>query len=112
MTVRIETTGAVRVITIDRPEVRNAVDRPTADGLADVFRAFEADAGASVAVLTGAGGHFCAGADLKGVSDGRGNRVVDDMSVDGPMGPSRLVFTKPVIAAVEGSRSPAASNWR
>ena len=101
-TVRTDTDGPVRIITIDRPEVRNAVDRPTADALAEAFRAFEADHEALVAVLTGAGGTFCAGADLKGVSDGRGNRVVDDMSVDGPMGPSRMSFTKPVIAAVEG----------
>lgn len=102
MTVRTATDGAVRIITIDRADVRNAVDRPTADALANAFREFEADDDMSVAVLTGAGGYFCAGADLKGVSDGRGNRVTDDMSVDGPMGPSRMVFTKPVIAAVEG----------
>ncbi|MEO6569957.1 MAG: crotonase/enoyl-CoA hydratase family protein [Ilumatobacteraceae bacterium] len=101
-TVRYETDGAVCVITIDRPEVRNAVDRPTADLLADSFRRFEADDGLAVAVLTGAGGTFCAGADLRGVSEGRGNRVVDDMAVDGPMGPSRMSFTKPVVAAVEG----------
>ena len=101
-TVLVDTEGPVRIITIDRPDVRNAVDRPTADLLADAFREFETDDVVSVAVLTGAGGCFCAGADLKGVSDGRGNRVVDDMSVDGPMGPSRMVFTKPVIAAVEG----------
>ncbi|MEZ5297582.1 MAG: crotonase/enoyl-CoA hydratase family protein [Ilumatobacteraceae bacterium] len=100
--VRTDTDGPVRIITIDRPDVRNAVDRPTADALADAFRSFEHDDEALVAVLTGAGGTFCAGADLKGVSDGRGNRVVDDMSVDGPMGPSRMAFTKPVIAAVEG----------
>lgn len=102
MTVRIDTDERVRIITIDRPDVRNAVDRPTAEALADAFREFEADDDLSVAVLTGAGGYFCAGADLKGVSDGRGNRVVDDMAVDGPMGPTRMTFTKPVIAAVEG----------
>lgn len=101
-TVRTETDGHVRIITIDRPEVRNAVDRPTADVLAEAFRIAEADDDIRVTVLTGAGGHFCAGADLKGVSDGRGNRVIADMSVDGPMGPSRMVFTKPAIAAVEG----------
>lgn len=100
-TVRTETVGTLRIITIDRPAVRNAVDRPTADALADAFREFDAD-GSSVAVLTGAGGCFCAGADLKGVSEGRGNRVLDDMAADGPMGPSRMVFTKPVVAAVEG----------
>ena len=101
-TVRTTTDGPVRIVTIDRPEVRNAVDRPTADALADAFRTFEADDDVLVAVLTGAGGTFCAGADLKGVSEGRGNRVLDDMSADGPMGPSRMAFTKPVIAAVEG----------
>jgi enoyl-CoA hydratase len=101
-TVRIEQNGPITVITIVRPEVRNAVDRPTADALADAFRAFEADDEALVAVLTGDGGTFCAGADLKGVSEGRGNRVLEDMTADGPMGPSRMVFTKPVVAAVEG----------
>jgi len=98
--VRVERDGPVTVVTIDRPEVRNAVDRPTAILLADAFRAFDADDDAAVAVLTGAGGTFCAGADLKGVADGRGNRVVADG--DGPMGPSRMLLTKPVIAAVEG----------
>jgi len=101
-TVHFDTDGPVCTITIDRPEVRNAVDRPTAQLLADAFRRFEGDADLSVAVLTGTGGTFCAGADLKGVSDGRGNRVVADMSVDGPMGPTRMTFSKPTIAAVEG----------
>ncbi len=101
-TVQFDVDGPVCVITIDRPEVRNAVDRPTAELLADAFRRFEADAELNVAVLTGANGTFCAGADLKGVSDGRGNRVVADMAVDGPMGPSRMVFSKPTIAAIEG----------
>ena len=113
-TVQTETDGAVRIVTIDRPEVRNAVDGPTAKALADAFRAFDADDEVAVAVLTGAGGAFCAGADLKGVADGRGNRVVSDTSStsiaasvsdpggDGPMGPSRMLLSKPVIAAVEG----------
>jgi len=92
--------GPVCVVTIDRPERRNAVDRATAKALAEAFRAFNADATASVAVLTGAGGNFCAGADLKGVAEGRGNRV--DAQGDGPMGPTRMVLSKPVIAAVEG----------
>jgi enoyl-CoA hydratase len=100
MTVRYETKGNVAIVTIDRPEVRNAVDGPTAQGLVDAFRRFDADADAFVAVLTGAGGTFCAGADLKAVADGRGNRVRGDG--DGPMGPTRMLLGKPVIAAVEG----------
>lgn len=99
-TVRYEQRGPVAVVTIDRPEVRNAVDRPTAEALADAFRRFEADDDLSVAVLTGSGGVFCAGADLKAVAEGRGNRVEPDG--DGPMGPTRLVLDKPVVAAVEG----------
>lgn len=97
--VRLEVEGAVTVVTIDRPEVRNAVDGPTAAQLADAFRAFEASA-SNVAILTGAGGTFCAGADLKAVASGRGNRV--DEAGDGPMGPTRMLLHKPVIAAVEG----------
>ncbi len=100
--IRTEDRGQVRVVTIDRPEVRNAVDGPTAASLADAFRAFDADDSVSVAVLTGAGGIFCAGADLKAITVGRGNRVETDMAADGPMGPTRQVLTKPVIAAVEG----------
>jgi enoyl-CoA hydratase len=92
--------GPVRVVTIDRPEVRNAVDGPTAAALEEAFAAFDVDDSAAVAVLTGAGGTFCAGADLKGVADGRGNRVSPEGA--GPMGPTRMLLTKPVIAAVEG----------
>jgi enoyl-CoA hydratase len=99
-TARTERHGEVVVITIDRPEVRNAVDGPTATALADAFRAFAADDTALVAILTGAGGTFCAGADLKAVAQGNGNRVTDDG--DGPMGPTRMLLPKPVIAAVEG----------
>lgn len=91
--------GSVAVITIDRPDVRNAVDGPTAEALAEAFRRFDADDDQRVAVLTGAAGTFCAGADLKAISDGRGNRVTGE---DGPMGPTRLRLDKPVIAAVEG----------
>jgi len=98
--VRWETDGPIAIVTIDRPAARNAVDGPTAQELADAFRRFEADDAVSVAVLTGANGTFCAGADLKGISEGRGNRVVEDG--DGPMGPSRFLLTKPTIAAVEG----------
>jgi enoyl-CoA hydratase len=98
--VRYEIDGPVVVVTIDRPEVRNAVDGPTADALADAFRRFEGDASLAVAVLTGAGGTFCAGADLKGVAEGRGDRVAEEG--DGPMGPTRMLLNKPVLAAVEG----------
>ena len=87
-------------VVLSRPEVRNAVDGPTAAELVAAFRAFEADESALVAVLWGEGGTFCAGADLKAIADGRGNRVTTDG--DGPMGPSRMVLAKPVVAAVEG----------
>ncbi len=100
MSVDVEHSGAITVITISRPEVRNAVDRRTADALAAAFRAFDEDADASVAILTGAGGGFCAGADLKAVGSGEPNRVEPDG--DGPMGPTRMRLGKPVIAAVEG----------
>lgn len=99
-TVRLERHGAVLTVIIDRPQVRNAVDRDTADALTAAFRDFDADESLAVAVLTGAGGQFCAGADLKAVHEGRGNRL--DAAGDGPMGPSRLLLSKPVIAAVEG----------
>ena len=99
-TVHVERRPPVVVITIDRPERRNAVDRATADALEAAFVAFDADDELAVAVLTGAGGTFCAGADLKAVSEGRGNRVTPDGP--GPMGPTRLLLDKPVIAAVEG----------
>ncbi len=98
--IRYETDGPVAIVTIDRPEVRNAVDRPTAAALADAFRRFDADEELCAAVLTGADGTFCAGADLKAVSSGRGNALRD--AGDGPMGVSRMLLQKPVIAAVEG----------
>ena len=98
--VRIERKGAVTTIVLARPEVRNAVDRDTAAALADAFRAFAADDEAHVAVLWGAGGHFCAGADLTAFAEGRGNRAEPDG--DGPMGPTRMLLPKPVIAAVSG----------
>lgn len=100
--VRVDTDGPVMVVTIDRPEVRNAVDREAADRLSAAFDAFDRDESLSVAVLAGAGGTFCAGADLKGLSEGRGNRVDTDMALDGPMGPTRMDLSKPVIAAIEG----------
>jgi enoyl-CoA hydratase len=99
-TVLFESDGPVAIVTINRPAARNAVDGPTAAALAEAFRRFEADEGLSAAVLTGAGGTFCAGADLKGVAEGRGNKVRTEG--DGPMGPSRMLLSKPVIAAVEG----------
>jgi enoyl-CoA hydratase len=98
--VRVEVDRDVVVVTIDRPAVRNAVDGPTAAALADAFRRFERDDALAVAVLTGAGGTFSAGADLKAVAAGRGNRV--DEEGDGPMGPTRMLLGKPVVAAVEG----------
>ena len=101
-TVEAERDDEVVVVTIDRPAVRNAVDGPTAAALAEAFREFESDDSLAVAVLTGAGGTFCAGADLKGISEGRGNRVESEMSADGPMGPTRMSLSKPVLAAVEG----------
>ena len=101
MNVIIERKDRVFTIIINRPEVRNAVDGPTALELADAFRAFEADGDSDVAVLTGAGGHFCAGADLKAVSTiENANRL--DESGDAPMGPSRMMLSKPAIAAVAG----------
>ncbi|HLW90588.1 MAG TPA: crotonase/enoyl-CoA hydratase family protein [Roseiarcus sp.] len=92
--------GAVTTIAINRPEARNAVDRATAEALAAAFRAFEADETAAVAVLWGAGGVFCAGADLNAFGAGAGNRLEPDG--DGPMGPTRMALAKPVIAAVSG----------
>jgi enoyl-CoA hydratase len=100
MTVRFDTEGPVAIVTIDRPERRNAVNRPTAAALAEAFRRFDADDELSVAVLTGAAGCFCAGADLKAFESGETNRV--GVEGDGPMGPSRMLLSKPVIAAVEG----------
>lgn len=100
MSVDYRTEGPVAIVTINRPEVRNAVDRPTSIALKERFDAFEADDSLSVAILTGADGVFCSGADLKGVSEGRGNRVTE--TGDGPLGITRMLLSKPVIAAVEG----------
>ncbi|MCP8707576.1 crotonase/enoyl-CoA hydratase family protein [Streptomyces cellulosae] len=100
MPVRIERRGAVTTVVLSRPEARNAVDGPTAAELADAFGAFEADDEARAAVLWGEGGTFCAGADLKALGTERANRVAEDG--DGPMGPTRLRLSKPVIAAVSG----------
>ncbi|MGY2700839.1 crotonase/enoyl-CoA hydratase family protein [Nocardioides sp. HB32] len=103
MSVRVEVDGAVTTVVLDRPEARNAVDGPTAKALADAFRAFDADEGQAVAVLYGDGGTFCAGADLKAIGTERGNQVTDfDEGGDGPMGPTRMRLSKPVVAAIEG----------
>jgi len=100
MGVIIEDRDAVRVVTIDRPDRRNAVDAATARLLLDAFETFDRDDALAVAVLTGAGGYFCAGADLKALTDGDRRPVGDDGP--GPMGPTRLRLSKPVIAAIEG----------
>ncbi|MCT2585345.1 crotonase/enoyl-CoA hydratase family protein [Actinophytocola gossypii] len=99
-TVRVERSGPVTTVLIDRPDQRNAVDGATAAALAAAFREFDATPEARVAVLAGVGPSFCAGADLTAVGTDRGNRV--DTEGDGPMGPTRLVLGKPVIAAVSG----------
>ncbi len=99
MSVLVERDGAVTTVIIDRPERRNAVDPATAEALRDAFDAFEADESAAVAVLTGAGGHFCAGFDLKAFAGGGGDY---DPLGEGPMGPTRRLLSKPVLAAVEG----------
>jgi enoyl-CoA hydratase len=98
--VRVEKNGPVTTVILHRPEARNAVDRPTAEALAQAFRRFDEDEAASVAVLWGQGGTFCAGADLKAFGTDRVNRVTPDG--DGPMGPTRMTLSKPVIAAVSG----------
>ena len=104
--------GAVTTVTLSRPQVRNAVDGPTAQALSDAFLAFEADEAQSVAILYGADGVFCAGADLKATAAGeaRANRLIppalghgaDRLTPEGPMGPSRMLLSKPVIAAIAG----------
>ena len=96
----VDTDGPVTVVTINRPQVRNAVDGATAEALRQAFARFDADPSAAVAVLTGAGGHFCAGADLSALSDGD-RRPVPDRG-PGPMGPTRMTLSKPVVAAVDG----------
>jgi len=106
--VLVEKNGPVTTVILNRPDVRNAVDRPTAEALASAFLVFEHDQDAKVAVLCGAGGTFCAGADLKGVSDGRGNLLTppapgfEPLAADAPMGPTRMRLSKPVIAGISG----------
>jgi len=99
VTARFQVDGAVATVTIDRPQVRNAVDAETAEALAGSFRRFAEDKELAVAVLTGAGGHFCAGYDLKSLSSAP-DRLSEEG--DGPMGPTRMNLDKPVIAAIEG----------
>ena len=100
MTVRYEVDGAVATVSIDRPGVRNAVDVETAAALIECFDRFDANSELAVAVLTGSGGNFCAGFDLKALAAGSGNRLSE--SGHGPMGPTRMLLSKPVIAAIEG----------
>jgi enoyl-CoA hydratase len=100
VTIRSETRDGVTVVTIDRPEVANAIDIDAAAQLVQAFERFDADSDASVAILTGAGRNFCAGADLKAILDGKAVRV--DLTGPGPLGPTRMLLSKPVIAAVEG----------
>jgi len=103
MTIHYEVSDAVAIVTIDRPEVANAIDRPTAEALADAFRRFDADPELSVAVLAGTGGKFCCGADLKAMRSGDPSRITPvTPDGDGPVGPTRMMLSKPVIAAVEG----------
>lgn len=99
--VRVERRGAITTVVLNRPEVRNAVDNETAEAMADAFRAFDADPEQRVAVLWGSGGAFCAGADLKAIASGERKKRYR-LDGDGPMGPSRLALSKPVIAAVAG----------
>jgi enoyl-CoA hydratase len=98
--VRIEQRGSVFIVTLDRPQRRNAVDAATAQELCSAFRRFDGDLTASVAILTGAGGTFCSGADLKAIAAGEPRPIRPEG--EGPMGPTRLRLSKPVIAAVEG----------
>ncbi len=100
MNIKVEKNNNITTIILDRPDVRNAVDRATALALADAFREFDSDSSASVGVLFGDHGTFCAGADLKAFAAGNGNRV--DADGDGPMGPTRMLLSKPVVAAISG----------
>ncbi len=98
--IRTDTDDGVATIVIDRPDLRNAIDRHHADALTDAVRRADADDDIHAAILWGAGGHFCAGADLKAIADGEFNRM--EPTGDGPMGPTRLQTDIPVIAAIEG----------
>lgn len=100
MTVTFSRLDNIAVVSIDRPNLRNAVDPPTAKLLADAFRKFDSDSTLAVAILTGANGHFCAGADLKAFANGARSQTA--AQIDGPMGPTRMQLSKPVVAAIEG----------
>lgn len=100
MAITVEKSDTITTVILQRPDVRNAVNRATAEALAEAFRAFDADDSALVGVLYGDHGTFCAGADLKAVAAGKGNRLATDG--DAPMGPSRMLLSKPVIAAISG----------
>jgi enoyl-CoA hydratase len=100
MSVQVEKNGPITTIILSRPEVRNAVDRQTAESLIEAFRGFEDDEESLVGVFYGDHGNFCAGADLKAISEGQGNRTEPDGN--GPMGPSRMLLSKPVIGAISG----------
>jgi enoyl-CoA hydratase len=106
--VRSEKNGPVTTVILSRPDRRNAVDRPTAEALSEAFLAFDRDPGAAVAVFYGEGGAFCAGADLKAITENKGNRTqapkpgLDILKDTAPMGPSRFLLSKPVIAAIAG----------
>ncbi len=105
MEVEVERSGKVCTVIINRPEVKNAIDYETSRQLAEAFRAFEADDSAYVAVLWGAHGTFCAGADLKALAADplrEAQRLSEDMEADGPLGPTRMLLSKPVIAAISG----------
>jgi enoyl-CoA hydratase len=102
VTVRTEARDGIWIVTIARPEVRNCVDRPTAAGLAEAFRRFDEDDDLKVAILQGEDGCFCAGADLKEAGKGGSNANQVSSTGDGPMGPTRMLLGKPVLAAVEG----------
>ncbi len=101
MTIHFQRNGAVTTVVIDRPAARNAIDRATAQALADAFREFDADPAQHVAVLCGANGHFCAGADLKAFVANPGDWSLQEEG-DAPLGPTRMLLSKPVIAAVSG----------
>ncbi|MCS6885688.1 MAG: crotonase/enoyl-CoA hydratase family protein [Acidobacteriota bacterium] len=100
MSVRVSREGVITIITLDRPQVRNAIDAPTAAALLAAFTEFEADKDARVGILYGAGGTFCSGADLKALASGKDVPVLTELH--GPLGPSRMLLSKPLIAAVAG----------